>query len=526
MKSLIQILESLRILFIRSNLQTRTALVLCTLLLGVGVGLLVQNANVFSSRLEFLLDGQDFTPGQLDQFELAFSNAALRNYQRMGNRMRIPTASKDAYLKALAQAKCLPIHTQQISDSASDPLRLFEPRTASLERERKERIRQIENTLKEFPFVRQAVVTYDEKTDGFALEKKRAATVAIHPKNKNHLSRPERRSIIRLVHMHFPGLKASEVVLVDLGLGETFTEPNLDSDLAGHLVQSDIHWIDRRREHEAEIKKKALELLAGYGDVQIVVTSEPIESQTSSELQNANETQSQSQLPSTIPNRKARLEDLVASRGILNSLPTYTNRISVSIPMSYYQRAYRHHWQTSQADPDHSVGASMSAVASNMPAATDNALAQIKTQTMQAVREKLAPLVTGQNNQIENRVAVTDYIDSVDSTLSPTDPWTHITHWLVDSWKTLGLFALVLIAMLMLRSVAGFRDSKESKDNRHRVGDAEKQASGASLIDLKEASLENDQDEPLAKSSVILTKKVQSQPEQVALRLATWISQN
>jgi len=108
----------------------------------------------------------------------------------------------------------------------------------------------------------------------------------------------------------------------------------------------------------------------------------------------------------------------------------------------------------------------------------------------------------------------------------PTDPWTHISHWLIDSWKTLGLFALVLIAMLMLRSVAGFRDSKESKDNRHRVGDAEKQASGASLIDLQEASLENDQDEPLAKSSVILTKKVQSQPEQVALRLATWISQN
>lgn len=107
MKSLIQIFESLRILFIRSNLQTRTALVLCTLLLGIGLGLMVQNANVFSNRLEFLLDGQDFTPGQLDQFELAFSNSGLRNYQRVGNRMRIATASKDSYLKALAQALSL-----------------------------------------------------------------------------------------------------------------------------------------------------------------------------------------------------------------------------------------------------------------------------------------------------------------------------------------------------------------------------------------------------------------------------------
>jgi hypothetical protein len=526
MKSLIQIFESLRILFIRSNLQTRTALVLCTLLLGIGLGLMVQNANVFSNRLEFLLDGQDFTPGQLDQFELAFSNSGLRNYQRVGNRMRIATASKDSYLKALAQAKCLPVHSQQISDSASDPMRLFEPRTASLERERKERIRQIENTLKEFPFVRQAAVTYDEKTDGFALEKKRAATVAIHPKNKTHLNRAERRSIIRLVHMNFPGLKASEVVLVDFGLGETFTEPTLDSDLTGQIVQSDIHWIDRRREHEAEIKNKALELLAGYGDVQIVVTSQPIENQSTGESPSAMDPPSQSQLPSTIPNRKARLDDLVATRDILRSLPTYSNHISVSIPISYYQRAYRKHWQTSQLDVDHSVGASMSAVASNMPAASERALDQIKTQTIQTVREKLAPLIASSSTQSDQQIVVTDYIDSAEATQTQADPWIQITQWLIDSWKTLGLFVLVLIAMLMLRSVANFRVSKESKETTMAFGDAEKKASGGSLIDLQEPPLQTEQDKPLAQSSVILSKKFQSQPEQVALRLATWISQN
>lgn len=263
MKSLIQLIESIRILFIRSNLQTRTALVLCTLLLSVGVGLMVQNANLFSSRMEYLLDGQDFEPTQLDQFELAFSSSGLRLYERVGKRMRVPSSSKDAYLKALAQAKCLPVHSQQQSEIHQDPLRYFEPRTVAQERERKERIRQIESTLKEFPFVRQAVVSYDEKNDGFVADKKRAATVSIHPKNKTHLTRSERRSIIRLVHMHFPGLKASEVVLVDLGIGETFTEPSLDSHLAGPLAQSDNLWTDRRREHEEEIKNKALELLGG-----------------------------------------------------------------------------------------------------------------------------------------------------------------------------------------------------------------------------------------------------------------------
>ena len=93
MKSLIQIFESLRILFIRSNLQTRLAMVFCTALLAVGLGLLVQNANLLSNRMEYLLDGQDFAPEQLDQFELAFSGASLRNYERVGNRMRVPASS-------------------------------------------------------------------------------------------------------------------------------------------------------------------------------------------------------------------------------------------------------------------------------------------------------------------------------------------------------------------------------------------------------------------------------------------------
>jgi hypothetical protein len=148
MKSLIQISESLRILFIRSNLQTRMAMVFCTALLAVGLGLLVQNANLLSNRMEYLLDGQDFAPEQLDQFELAFSGASLRNYERVGNRMRVPSNSKDAYLKALAQAKCLPVRLEQDIAGSSDPLRFLEPRIVAQERERKERIMQIQNTLK------------------------------------------------------------------------------------------------------------------------------------------------------------------------------------------------------------------------------------------------------------------------------------------------------------------------------------------------------------------------------------------
>jgi hypothetical protein len=164
-----------------------------------------------------------------------------------------------------------------------------------------------------------------------------------------------------------------------------------------------------------------------------------------------------------------------------------------------------------------------------MPAASERALDQIKTQTIQTVREKLAPLIASSSTQSDQQIVVTDYIDSAEATQTQADPWIQITQWLIDSWKTLGLFVLVLIAMLMLRSVANFRVSKESKESKETTmafGDAEKKASGGSLIDLQEPPLQTEQDKPLAQSSVILSKKFQSQPEQVALRLATWISQN
>jgi hypothetical protein len=76
-----------------------------------------------------------------------------------------------------------------------------------------------------------------------------------------------------------------------------------------------------------------------------------------------------------------------------------------------------------------------------------------------------------------------------------------------------------MIAMLLLKSITPSPRVNE-------IVDRSKQASGLSLIDLQENPDSVQQDKPLAKSSVILSKKIQSQPEQVASRLASWISQN
>jgi hypothetical protein len=153
----------------------------------------------------------------------------------------------------------------------------------------------------------------------------------------------------------------------------------------------------------------------------------------------------------------------------------------------------------------------MSAVASHLPPITQRALEQIKTQTVQAVREKLTPLVATTwmtSKEIESRISITDHFDAIESTPMASSPWQAARLWLAESWKTLGLFGLVMLAMLLLRSVAV------------------QKANGPSLLDLREQAPLIENDEPLLKPSWKLHEKIRSQPEQVASRLASWISQN
>jgi hypothetical protein len=149
-------------------------------------------------------------------------------------------------------------------------------------------------------------------------------------------------------------------------------------------------------------------------------------------------------------------------------------------------------------------------------------LENIKTRTAQTIREKLSPLVATSSigaSEKENRIVITEHLDSIDSANNIQPTWQNLVDWLRESWKTLGLFAIVMIAMLLLKSITPSPRVNE-------IVDRSKQASGLSLIDLQENPDSVQQDKPLAKSSVILSKKIQSQPEQVASRLASWISQN
>ncbi len=60
------------------------------------------------SRTEYLLGNQSFSDDELNKIESALGKANLRNYERIGNRLKIPTNEKATYVKALADGGALP----------------------------------------------------------------------------------------------------------------------------------------------------------------------------------------------------------------------------------------------------------------------------------------------------------------------------------------------------------------------------------------------------------------------------------
>lgn len=467
-------IETFRIFLVRSNAQTRMALFFCTALLTIGLALLVQNANLFSSRMEYLLDGQDFSTEQLDQFEFAFSNAGLRGYERASNRMRIPTAARDSYLKALSQAKCLPTKAALDPQLETSSLQILEPRALSERRDRLYRIKRVEDTLSEFPFVRQAIVTYDERSDGFAAEKKRSATVSIQPRSHAELSRSQKGSIIRLVLKSFPGLKANDIVLVDLKRGETYADPSLEFETTSDVASTgqEWKWVELKKHYEEDLQRKALALLGGYGEIKVVASSDwksetasgaPIPLDSSALMGGEHVSagsgsasgKDSATAPSLIANRKAKLG---ASRSVATDLPATrfvptSATLAVSIPTSYFQKVYLQQWQWEHPDLPLASAPAMSGVS----------LQKLREETSRSVREKLAPLlsITSSAGDISQRIVVSEHLDATVNTgfasVDLEQIATKVMGWFEESWGTLAILALVVTAMFILRSLALYR---------------------------------------------------------------------
>lgn len=505
MNALSESFAKLRVLVSELSPQNRWLAGLLVLAILVGAGCLVQSYAWQPSGMESLLQ-RDLTKEELDQFELVFHGAELSGHRRVGQRITVPSGARDRYLQALQQARALPNRLGTELEEFGKGGNLLESSRITELRYRNLQIKSLQNTLRELPFVREAVVTIDEKHEGFSAERKKTASVAIYPRDRVELTDHQKQSIIAYIQSSLSGLKSTDIALLDMSRGETT--------MGGRerTATTDSLW-KRKEEYEKLLRGKALERLASFGDVHVAVdvpfetiegastgkakseaaptakesaepavsspapspsrkpqsypnardvvtlamrtasasTSTPPSTPASAGLQSIDRPRAH---PVPVPSQPARSSEgarLVA----VASQPTDTSTapqqrlprslgatFSISIPFSYYQHAFAHAWQLQNAEAK-----------SPPPQPSAQELDTIRRQTKATIRELVAPLLGTYlpNEDIEARILVTEYIDHPNPmATSPSTLWM-VMAWAKESWKTLALLALAFFALISLR---------------------------------------------------------------------------
>ncbi|MFN9604190.1 MAG: hypothetical protein ACK6A7_12200 [Planctomycetota bacterium] len=196
MNQLTQLLRQIQALVAGMNPQSRVMSILMLVAILIGAGFLIQGYSSAKIATEYAFAGQSFSTEELDQMEMALSSAGLRDYERIGNRLRVPSATKDSYLKALLDAKAMPERLGSAMDRALSSGNILESMSVTQARHRNATIKDMQTALRKFPFIEEALITYDERTEGFSSSKKKSASVAIMPRGSAELSASQKRSII------------------------------------------------------------------------------------------------------------------------------------------------------------------------------------------------------------------------------------------------------------------------------------------------------------------------------------------
>lgn len=481
MNQLNQLFRQIQAMVAGMNAQSRIMAVLMLGAILVGGGFLVQGYSAATVSMEYVFGGQSFSTEELDQMEMALSTAGLRSYERVGNRIRFPSATKDSYLKALFEAKAMPERLGSAMDKALSSGNILESMSVTQMRHRNAKIKDMQTALRNFPFIKEALITYDERTEGFSSSKKKSASVAIMPRGNAELTASQKRSIITYIQKSFPDLPSSNIALIDMRTGEAEVG-NDDPEAMAH-----DQYLKTKAFHEQQLKRKATELLAAYGDVQVAVNVEldntlaeeteelkyndkptTVQSSTTKkelESQRANPGGRPGTEPNALANRGASLanadqssktmEQSESERRITGNTLVSSKRvglkvnyamISVSIPFSYYQKAYLHSWQLRNPDQK----------ASDAPPPKDSDITQIQTETANNVKLKLNGILDklAAGEETVPRVTVTEHLD-LPETLPPEPTLVqNALLWLSQSWQTLALLGLAGAALISLRSFA------------------------------------------------------------------------
>jgi flagellar M-ring protein FliF len=490
MNQFAQFAQQLQALFKGLTPQARLLSVLLAVAIAVSAAVLFNNASVGNGKTIFLFDGQSFSDHQINRFSIAFSNASLRDWERDGDRVKIPANKKEDYYKAIGEAKVQPDTMYAAVDEAMKSGNILESTRVTEAKQQHAKLKDISNALRAMAFIEDAFVTQAEDRPGFASKRHKTASIAVRAKGGIPLSREQTLSIMNYVQKSMAGLGASDIALLDLASGQT-TLGNDDP----LMIEQDRYY-QVKKQQELDLKRRAKELLADYGDIRLEVNVEldptlseelskmnydpkptTIQSSTSKKDMDSSKTSSQGRPgadPNAFSNRSASVtppdqntkgkESTESVKQVVGSnvtnikkagLQTRYVSFSVLVPYSYYKKIHEVEWR--EQNPTEKD-------MSKLPAMTETLLKSLKTKVETQIQNALTAIIqTSVAGEDKNpRVSVSHYMDFPAPELPAPALSSLALNWLEQSWQTLALAVIALVAVVSLR---GFVSSAPSTDD-------------------------------------------------------------
>lgn len=419
----------------------------------------------------YLMGGQMFSAGQLRDMEAAFGKAGLQGYQFEGARIKVPRTQQSKFMAALAEADALPrdfgMHLQKAATSSGfmPPSQHQQDSLTKIARQR-----ELQEILNEMNGVERSAVHIDEQTSrSFPPTRLLTASVSVMPKGQKPLDDGRISAIRHLVSASVAGLKPESVTIIDLASGRAYPGNGGGARSAGALGE----YAELKRYYEHEFQQKINHVLAYIPGV-LVTTSVELDPEVLNEEQSTKyddrsvvyETREVTKTvePPAAQSRgaahgsakpgdqasssTARGED-VTQTDQRKAVPTTQRHIiregrtprrvtaSVAVPSSYYERVYRTLHPGEATAPD------------------AQQLADLQAVEQRKIEELVAPLLPSIANpgDLSARIAVSTFHQLPDNPPAAPTPGEELLWWLRSHAPTLGLAALVVVGLVMLRWV-------------------------------------------------------------------------
>ncbi len=460
---------------------TPASRIMAGLMLGV---ILVSLGWIFAAQqttsYEYLFGGRDASDGELEKWEATFGESKLRDYERIGNRIKIPSAKKDLYLKALAGADLLTKEQGEYVLNSLDNGGIFESNMKTEIRSRTAKEQEVSAILRHIPGISVAAVQYDEHREGFARNTVSVCSVAVKGHGNTPIPMATLKVIADKVQATWAHLKADNITVTDLGAAQSFRgSSDFNSIEQNPYLRAQRQWQDMYTE-------KVGNLLQHYGPVQLdvnveldpklleeseklqydptAVTLQTSESRKDLENQKAapagppgaasngvsNQPQSINNVAaaqtSNVKESEANERRVAGHEAIVTKMaglvPTKVS-VTVGIPDSYYRKIWA--FRTARDNPDPNAEP-----ASPTPAE----LTALKTEVEGSVRAAVEGIPVGIREGDDRKpfMNIYSYTDlPLPEIAEPTFTETATT-WLAGSWSTLALLAVVLISLGMMFS--------------------------------------------------------------------------